>query len=156
KIASKKVARWCARTRPCVDCVFCGSRGSTKHYFIIRRNRARPFELTSGRFEWLRWARGNPAPLVRSRSLNELLEVFPANGSDVVVLESLLEIRGHDEVEVALAPRRTVVVIEAKHDGAQFGIVVAEVNKHFGQAGLQSAQRIQIKLLPFSGLDLRR
>ena len=68
--------------------------------------------------------------------LQELLQVSPVDQDYVIVFQELLEFGAGDDVVVALAPGGSVVGV-IDRDGLQFGVVVAEVNDDFGDAGFQ-------------------
>ena len=57
------------------------------------------------------------------------------NQDDVVVAQGLLELWAVNDVEVALAPCRSVICM-IDHDSLQLGVVMTEVHDHLRQAGL--------------------
>src|SRR6267378_466193 len=68
--------------------------------------------------------------------LEKLLQVLPLDEDDVILPQNFLEIGAGHKVVVALAPSGAVIGV-IHHDGLQLCIIMAEVNDHFGKAGLQ-------------------
>ena len=66
----------------------------------------------------------------------------PGHQNDLVVLQRLLERRAGDDVVVALAPGGSVWLVVHRHR-LQLGIVVAEVDDHLGEPGLQVLDRAE-------------
>src|SRR5262249_40665922 len=91
---------------------------------------------------------------LRPRLLRQLPEVSPADQDHVIVVQGLPELRAGNDVIVALAPRRAIV--RTVHgDRLKFRVVIGEVNKQFGEAGLQVPDNAEVEILPARGGHVR-
>src|SRR5260370_18688155 len=104
----------------------------------------------------LAW-RGAGATNLRSscasaKLIQKLLQILPLDEDNVIFFQGLLEFGAGDKIIVALPPGRTEVRGIQSY-GLQFGIVIAEVNDHFGEAGFQVLHCMDLKIPPFIPSD---
>ena len=72
----------------------------------------------------------------------------PSDELDVLFLEKLAEFLAGEKIKIALAPGRAVVGMVHSYC-LQLGIVMTEVDDHFGKAGFQVLHCVDIEVAPF-------
>src|SRR5258708_16208480 len=93
-----------------------------------------------------------PGHTASSKLIHELLQVFPLDEDDVVLLQNFFELRAGHYFIVALTPCRAVVGVIQSYS-LQLGIVMTEVDNHFRKARMQIFHAIDIQITPLLALN---